>query len=1040
MKKLLFIYLLLVGSKTQVFGQSYTSSVISGINEIAGTGSAVTLTSSAASSTSSGSLPIGFSFNFYGNSYTNFYINPNGTLSFGSANQNYLKADYAPLNIIPSTNLPNNFIGFAFINPYDNYPQPNVYPDYSTANISYFTSGTAPNRILVVNFKNVKIPATYSFPDQFIRTQVQLFESDGKIEVHNTNSSATNSSEINRLKLLQIGVENIDGTNGTAATCPANWNLDNKTVRFTYCSVSPSTPTNVTSSTILCTTTTPNTQSINLSAVCTSGSPVWYPASGSGSCILSASSVLASTTVTPTSTTSYKVRCENNGCNSNYVNTTISVGAKIADPTNVTADQFICTAGSSVNLVGSCTNSYPLWYDASNTLLTAYNSYTNYNSLYNASVSVSPSASTTYTIKCENTTFSSCSGSKTVNVGVSNLTNPSSVTSSQTICAGLPLTLQGTCATGTKEWGLWNGNTYAVFTNTNISPTATSYYQIRCVSGTCNTYQNVTITVIGNPTSPSSITSNPTGTINIGSSVSLTANGCSSGNTIKWNDNTTANPKVFNAVSSATYTAKCINSNNCESIAASIAITVVCPVAAPISITASTPLAIGTGESTTLTATCVSGQTIKWEDNSTVNPRTVSPTQASTIYSARCVSNVCESNASTITITIGTRPQAPVIVGASSVCAGSSLGVSVSGCPINTYIYWYKNSETTSFNSTYNNSSLTVNPSVNTTYFARCNVSSLESQNSNSVSVTVNTLPAVPNNISVVLNSASSVNTSFTGSCTTGNISWFSKVTNNYSSYPYTYVETSLGSGNTITMDLINPDLWYYAKCTEATSGCSSSTNVQISSALTGVANTAYIGNYFSGNFSGTASTFYYGVQTVEFHPVNQDAGTFYFQTGTMAGSYYSNASAFVKTIERVNNNWEIWDYEGKPAGYINSSLRKYHTRDKYTSKLPPCSAVWVKDVDNSEATFTISGFCDTAAPIPCSTTLNFSSSTIPSDDISTGTITKQASSAAGGKITATNKITGTAKVTYQAKTIELKNGFKADNGTVFKAEVGGCN
>ena len=74
-----------------------------------------------------------------------------------------------------------------------------------------------------------------------------------------------------------------------------------------------------------------------------------------------------------------------------------------------------------------------------------------------------------------------------------------------------------------------------------------------------------------------------------------------------------------------------------------------------------------------------------------------------------------------------------------------------------------------------------------------------------------------------------------------------------------------------------------------------------------------------------------------------------------------------------------------------------------------------------------------------CQGSFNLSSTNSPSDDISTGTITKQASSTTGS-ITATNKITGTANVTYQAKTITLDQGFKAENGTVFKAEVGGCN
>ena len=79
MKKIVLLSLLLTGFFGETFGQSYTSTIVSGINEIAGTGTAVTLTASVSSSTSSGSLPIGFTFNFYGNAYTNFYINPTGT-------------------------------------------------------------------------------------------------------------------------------------------------------------------------------------------------------------------------------------------------------------------------------------------------------------------------------------------------------------------------------------------------------------------------------------------------------------------------------------------------------------------------------------------------------------------------------------------------------------------------------------------------------------------------------------------------------------------------------------------------------------------------------------------------------------------------------------------------------------------------------------------------------------------------------------------------------------------------------------------------
>ncbi|GAB3509785.1 reprolysin-like metallopeptidase [Emticicia fontis] len=63
-----------------------------------------------------------------------------------------------------------------------------------------------------------------------------------------------------------------------------------------------------------------------------------------------------------------------------------------------------------------------------------------------------------------------------------------------------------------------------------------------------------------------------------------------------------------------------------------------------------------------------------------------------------------------------------------------------------------------------------------------------------------------------------------------------------------------------------------------------------------------------------------------------------------------------------------------------------------------------------------------------------------PTDNITSGNVTKQAS-ATNGKITATNYVTGSGtKATYQAKAVELNAGFKADSGTIFRAETGGCN
>lgn len=119
---------------------------------------------------------------------------------------------------------------------------------------------------------------------------------------------------------------------------------------------------------------------------------------------------------------------------------------------------------------------------------------------------------------------------------------------------------------------------------------------------------------------------------------------------------------------------------------------------------------------------------------------------------------------------------------------------------------------------------------------------------------------------------------------------------------------------------------------------------------------------------------------------------------------------------------------------FRNTNIISYNSNGSITDT-PPSTTIY--------STFFRNNVCQSA---PSTKTITISTCTAnlvlasTTDDQNSGTITKQASSAPGGKITATNKITGTANATYQAKSIELNAGFKADNGVVFKAEVGGCN
>lgn len=103
-------------------------------------------------------LPIGFNFNFGGTVYSNFYMSSNGFISFVN------RSNTAP-SIYTSTDP-------ALIGPLmDNL-------NGTGGSASYTTTGTAPNRVLTVEWKNW----TWKAATKNINFQVKLYEADGKIE------------------------------------------------------------------------------------------------------------------------------------------------------------------------------------------------------------------------------------------------------------------------------------------------------------------------------------------------------------------------------------------------------------------------------------------------------------------------------------------------------------------------------------------------------------------------------------------------------------------------------------------------------------------------------------------------------------------------------------------------------------------------------------------------------------------------------------------------------------------------------------------
>ncbi len=174
--------------------------------DISTTGTEVTLDDDELTS----ALPIGFEFGFYGDRYTEFYISSNGFITFSDEGED----GCCNGQTLPDTSEPNNLIAFDWndINPEDG------------GTMRYTTIGTAPNRILIMDWDSV----THIDDDNDITTtQVKLFEGTNRIEIHTTNIPLTADDKTQ-------GLENIDGT--AAIIVPgrnaANWGATNDYVAF----------------------------------------------------------------------------------------------------------------------------------------------------------------------------------------------------------------------------------------------------------------------------------------------------------------------------------------------------------------------------------------------------------------------------------------------------------------------------------------------------------------------------------------------------------------------------------------------------------------------------------------------------------------------------------------------------------------------------------------------------------------------------------------------------------------------------------------
>ena len=141
-----------------------------------------------------GDIPLGFSFNFYGNTYDKVNIYANGFLQFGAPQTDPTGNGFYRAGFIPFGGLPNNIIAFAWTD---------WSPQLVDGGVLFETRGTAPHRRFVLQFNNV--PEYHS--TGFLMMQLVLEEGTNTITIYTNTLKLVNSGH-----LVTQGIENADGT------------------------------------------------------------------------------------------------------------------------------------------------------------------------------------------------------------------------------------------------------------------------------------------------------------------------------------------------------------------------------------------------------------------------------------------------------------------------------------------------------------------------------------------------------------------------------------------------------------------------------------------------------------------------------------------------------------------------------------------------------------------------------------------------------------------------------------------------------------
>ena len=158
-----------------------------------------------------GSVPIGFTYNFFGTNYSSLNVGTNGVVQFGAYNAAAL-ADFT-YTTLPNAAEPLNIIALAAN---DN----NLSVTGAASSIQYWTEGIAPTRVFVLYYNQA---VQYATGPGWTTGQIKLFETTGIVETHITTSTSTNNKV--------VGLQNFDASIGAMPYSSAN-SITNQAWKF----------------------------------------------------------------------------------------------------------------------------------------------------------------------------------------------------------------------------------------------------------------------------------------------------------------------------------------------------------------------------------------------------------------------------------------------------------------------------------------------------------------------------------------------------------------------------------------------------------------------------------------------------------------------------------------------------------------------------------------------------------------------------------------------------------------------------------------